>query len=78
MSHTGERASCNVTGCTKSYSNFANLRRHERDKHKDSKTAFEREVRDRKIEERKRRKLEEENQRIADITEMLYRETKNK
>lgn len=42
MIHTGERAICEEDGCGKSYSNFANLRRHVRLVHEPERRAAER------------------------------------
>lgn len=42
MVHTGEKAICTTPGCDRSYSNYANLKRHDRAVHEPEREAHER------------------------------------
>lgn len=60
MIHTGQRAECIEDGCEKTYSNFANLRRHVRQVHEPERMAQRR--REEREEERRQQREEERRQ----------------
>jgi hypothetical protein len=77
MVHTGERANCKEYGCDKSYSNHANLRRHERKTHEKEREATERRlqraVMRQEAEKDRTRKLVAENECLKDALAFLKR-----
>lgn len=78
MTHTGERVYCPVQGCDRSYSDRANLRRHDRDFHEPERQAAqrreERERRRQQAENQRIQKLREENERLRDLLDIIQRE----